>query len=91
MLIVFYPNMHVTGMEHVDRRRGDNEAMHASVRRERRECWQQAEAKGVVQAPRRRAGRPHRAIADNEPQPQAEPEYDQMDVEYNTPFSQHRK
>jgi len=58
--------MHVTGM---DCRRGDNEAMHASVRREHREAREAAEAEGVVQAPGRRAGRPHCAVVEDEPQP----------------------
>jgi len=35
--VVLCPNMHVTGMDHVDRNRGDNEAMHASVMRDREE------------------------------------------------------
>ena len=61
---VDYPNMHVTGMDHVDRRRGDVEVMHAFVRRKRR---QKAEAEGVVPVPRRRGGRACRAVDDDEP------------------------
>ena len=33
--IVLCPNMHVTSMDLVDRRTGENEVMYASVRRER--------------------------------------------------------
>jgi hypothetical protein len=42
--------MHVTGMDHVDCRRSDNEAMLASIRRERREAREASakEAEGVV-------------------------------------------
>ncbi|RHN67920.1 hypothetical protein MtrunA17_Chr3g0108021 [Medicago truncatula] len=74
MLVVCYPIMHVTGMDHVDRRRGDNLAMQASVTRE---CRQKA--KGLV--PRRRGGSARRANADDEPQHQAEPKYNQMDMD----------
>jgi len=75
---VDYPNMHVAGMDPVDRRGGEVEAMHASVRKERR---QKAEAEGVVQVSRLRGGKPCRVVSDNEHNPQAEPEYDQMDVD----------
>jgi len=71
--------MHVT---HVDGIRGYNEAMHASVRRGREERRARREAEGVVQAPRRRAGRPRRAVAEDESQPQADLDYEQMDVEH---------
>lgn len=37
LLIVCYSVMRVTCMDHVDCRRGDAIAMHASIRRERRE------------------------------------------------------
>jgi len=68
-----YPNMHVTGM---DRKRGDNEAMHDSVRRERQ---QMSEAEGVIAVPRR--GRARGAVADDELQLVPKPQYEQMDVE----------
>ena len=41
-----------------------------------------ADTKGVVQAPRRKSGRPRHAVDQNEPQPQADPEYKQMDVDH---------
>jgi len=40
LLIVCYPIMHVTCIDHVLRRRDDGVAMHASVRRERLERLQ---------------------------------------------------
>jgi len=52
--------------------------MHASVKREHR---QKAEAKGVVQVPRHRGGRPRRAVADDEPHHQDDPEYDRMNMD----------
>jgi len=66
-------------MNPVYRRRGDVEAMHASVTRERR---QKAEVEGVVPVPIHRGGRARRAVVDYEPQPQVELEYDKMDVEH---------
>jgi hypothetical protein len=62
MLIVSYPIMHVTCMNLVARKRGENLAMHAPVRRERR---QKAEEDDLV--PKRREGRSRRADADDEP------------------------
>ena len=51
---------------------------------ERKECRREArEAEdGVVQAPRRRVGRPRRAVVEDEPQPQADPDYEEMGVEH---------
>jgi len=43
LLIVCYHVMHVTCMDHVDRRRGDAVTMHAYVRRE---CQEKLEAEG---------------------------------------------
>jgi hypothetical protein len=63
--------MHVIGM---DRRRGDNEAMHPFVRRERieRRARQEArEAEGVVHA-----------VVEDEPLSQVDPDYVQMDIEH---------
>jgi len=54
MLIVRYPNMHVTGIDHVDRRMGDNFVMHASIRRDHR---QKVEAEGLVPGPKHRVGK----------------------------------
>jgi hypothetical protein len=75
---VSYPIMHVTCMDHVDRRKGDNLTMHTSVMRERR---QKAEVEGLV--PRRRGGRARRADDDDElePEPQVEDQMD-MDMEH---------
>jgi len=60
---------------------------HASVRREREEFRRARrmarEAEGVVQAPRRRASRPRRAVVKDEPQPQAGLDYGEMDVKYH--------
>jgi len=55
--------MHVIGMDHVDRRRDDAVAMHASLRRE---CRESLEAEGALQG--RRGG--GRCGADDEPQPE---------------------
>ena len=74
MLIMCDPIMHVTGM---DRRRDENLAMHASVKRERRE---KMEPDGLV--PKRRGGRTCCVDADDEPQPQVEPVEDHMDIEH---------
>jgi len=54
MLIVRYPNMHVTGMDHVDRRMDDNFVMNASIWRDRR---QKVEAEGLVLGPKHRASK----------------------------------
>ena len=51
--------------------------MHAYVRRERHH---KADAEGLV--PKCRGGRAHRADTDDEPQPKAEPEYNQMNMEH---------
>jgi len=58
---------------------------HASARREREEhrraCREARATKDVVQAPRRRAGRPRRAVGEDEPQPN--PDYEENDVEHH--------
>jgi len=79
--------MYVAGMNNVDR----HVTCHTSVNRDwedcrqaRREAEARAAAEGVVQALRRRAGRPRCAVVEDEPLPQANPDYEQMDVEHQT-------
>jgi hypothetical protein len=83
MLIVRYPIRHVTCMDHVECRRADGVAMHASVRRERLERLQ---TKGILSA-RRGGGRACRAGVDDEPEPEYEPQPQMdmvMEVEHQT-------
>jgi hypothetical protein len=75
MLIVRYPIRHVTCMDHVERRRADGVAMHASVRRERLERLQ---TEGTLSG-RRGGGKARRAGVDDEPDPEYEPQ-PQMDM-----------
>ena len=86
---VFFCVMHVTCMADDVYQ---NVTCHASVKRQRearcqvRRMGREAEAgeavESVVQAPGHRAGRLRRVVVEDEPQPQADPDYEQMDVEH---------
>jgi len=70
--------MHVTGVEHVERTRGDGEAMHAYGRRE---CMERLQTKGSVLSRGRGMGRAHHDSADGSSTSQGNHHEPQMEME----------
>jgi len=71
--------MHVTCMDHVERIRGDGEAMHASVRRE---CIERMQAEGKFPG-RHGGGRARCGGVDEEPEYEPQSQMDmEMEVEH---------